>query len=114
MQGPEPPHKRRGDDRVRSVKGLPAPRTSVLFSGDLLVFGGLSVVTGVLPAVGAAALAGFLLVSAVTMHDFWALEGEDAQNEMTAFLKNVFGAGGALVFFALAGQAWPYALNVGL
>jgi len=95
-------------------KGLPAPRASVLFSGGLLVFGGLSMVAGVLPAVGAAALALFLVGSAVTMHDFWALEGEDAQNEMTAFLKNVFGAGGALVFFALAGAPWPYALNVGV
>lgn len=95
-------------------KGLPAPRASVLFSGGLLVFGGLSVVTGVLPAVGAAALAIFLLASAVTMHDFWTLEGEDAQNEMTAFLKNLFGAGGALVFFSLAGAPWPYAVNLGL
>ena len=95
-------------------KGLPAPRASVLFSGGLLVFGGFSVVAGVLPAVGAAALAIFLLASAVTMHDFWTLEGEDAQNEMTAFLKNLFGAGGALVFFALAGATWPYAVNLGL
>lgn len=95
-------------------KGLPAPRASVLFSGGLLVFGGLSIVAGVLPAVGAAALALFLVASAVTMHDFWNLEGEDAQNEMTAFLKNLFGAGGALVFFALAGATWPYAVNLGL
>ncbi|QLD87918.1 DoxX family protein [Natronomonas salina] len=95
-------------------KGLPAPRASVLFSGGLLAFGGLSVVAGVLPAVGAAALAVFLLASAVTMHDFWNLEGEDAQNEMTAFLKNLFGAGGALAFFALAGATWPYAVNLGL
>jgi putative oxidoreductase len=95
-------------------KGIPAPKASVLFSGGLLVFGGLSLIAGVLPTIGAPALAIFLLVSAVTMHDFWNMEGEDAQNEMTGFLKNVFGAGGALVFFALAGAAWPYALNVGL
>lgn len=95
-------------------KGLPAPRASVLFSGGLLVFGGFSVVAGVLPAIGAAALAIFLVASAVTMHDFWNLEGEDAQNEMTAFLKNLFGAGGALVFLALAGATWPYAVNLGL
>lgn len=95
-------------------KGLPAPKASVLLSGGLLVFGGLSVVAGVLPAIGAAALATFLVASAVAMHDFWNLEGEDAQNEMTAFLKNLFGAGGALVFFALAGATWPYAVNLGL
>lgn len=95
-------------------KGLPAPKASVAGSGAVLVLGGLSVVTGVLPLVGAALLAVFLVVSAVTMHDFWNLEGEEAQNEMTAFLKNFFGAGGALVFVALAGTTWPYALNVGI
>jgi uncharacterized membrane protein YphA (DoxX/SURF4 family) len=95
-------------------KGIPAPKLSVLGSGGLLVFGGLSVVAGVVPTLGAGALALFLVVSAVTMHDFWNAEGEDVQDEMTAFLKNLFGAGGALAFLALAGAAWPYALNVGV
>ena len=90
-------------------KGLPAPRLSVLGSGGLLVFGGFSIVTGVAATIGAGALALFLTVSAVTMHDFWNADGEDAQDEMTAFLKNLFGVGGAL-----AGTAWPHALNIGL
>lgn len=95
-------------------KGLPAPTLSVLASGGTLVFGGLSIVVGVLPALGAGALALFLLVSAVTMHDFCRMEGEKAQNEMTSFLKNVYGAAGALAFLAVSGVAWPYALNVGI
>lgn len=95
-------------------KGLPFPRASVLLSGGLLVFGGLSVVAGVVPAIGAGGLALFLLASAVTMHDFWNMDGEEAQNEMNGFLKNVFGAGGALAFLAVAGSTWPYALNIGL
>lgn len=48
------------------------------------------------------------------MYDFWNTEGEDEQNEMTSFLKNVFGGGGVTVFLALAGVAWPYAFDVGL
>jgi len=95
-------------------KGLPAPRASVLLSGGLLIFGGLSLIAGVFPAVGAGALAVFLVVSGVAIHDFWAAEGEDAQTELTQFLKNVYGAGGALVFLALAAVPWPYALNIGL
>jgi uncharacterized membrane protein YphA (DoxX/SURF4 family) len=95
-------------------KGLPAPTFSVLASGGLLVFGGLSVVTGVVPAIGAGALALFLFVSAVTMHDFWSMEGEEAQNEMTSFLKNLFGAAGALAFLAVAGTPWPYAVGLGI
>lgn len=95
-------------------KGLPAPKVAVLGSGALLLLGGLSVVTGVLASVGAAALAVFLVVSAIAMHDFWNMDGEEAQNEMTAFLKNLFGAGGALAFLALAGAQWPYAVTLGL
>ncbi|MHC3436760.1 DoxX family protein [Natrialbaceae archaeon A-gly3] len=95
-------------------KGLPAPRLSVLSSGVLLILGGFSLILGIVPAVGAAALAVFLLASAVTMHDFWAVDEEDTQDELTHFLKNVVGAGGALTFLALAGVQWPYALNLGL
>ncbi len=94
-------------------KGLPAPTLSVLGSGGLLVFGGLSLITGILPAIGAGGLAVFLFVSAVMMHDFWNMEGEDAQNELNSFLKNVYGAGAALVFLAVSNATWPYALNVG-
>ena len=95
-------------------KGVPAPEASVLLSGGLLVFGGLSVVTGVLPAVGAGALAVFLPLSAVTMHDFWDVEGEEAQTEMTQFLKNIGLTAGALAFLALSGVAWPFALDIGV
>ncbi|WP_350355507.1 DoxX family protein [Halorarius litoreus] len=96
-------------------KGLPAPRLSVVGSGGLLVFGGLGLVVGAFPVLAAGALAVFLLVSAVTMHDFWTVDDpEEQQNEMTAFLKNTFGAGAALGFLALGGVAWPYALGIGV
>lgn len=97
-----------------SFKGLPAPTAAVLFSGGLLVFGGLSVAAGVLPTVGAGGLTVFLLVSAVTMHDFWNADGEEAQTEMTQFLKNVCLSAGALLFLALSGASWPLAVDVGL
>lgn len=96
-------------------KGLPAPRFSVVASGALLVLGGLGVVVGAFPVVAAGGLAVFLLVSAVTMHDFWSIEDpEDKQSEMTSFLKNVYGAGAALALLAVGGTAWPYGLGIGL
>jgi uncharacterized membrane protein YphA (DoxX/SURF4 family) len=96
-------------------KGLPAPRLSVVGSGVLLVLGGLGIVAGAFPVLAAGALATFLVVSAVTMHDFWAQDDpEDQQNELTNFLKNVYGAGAALGFLALGGLQWPYALGIGL
>ena len=95
-------------------KGLPAPKLSVLASGAVLVLGGLGIVAGAFPLVSALAVAGFLVVSAVTMHDFWAVEAEEQQDEMTAFLKNVSMAGGALAIGALTAQSWAVGLGIGL
>ena len=96
-------------------KGLPAPQFSVIASGVVLVLGGLAIAAGAFPVVAAGALAFFLLVSAVTMHDFWSMDDpEEKQNEMTSFLKNVYGAGAALALLAVGGTAWPYAVGLGL
>ena len=96
-------------------KGLPAPQFSVIASGAVLVLGGLGVAAGAFPVVSAGALVVFLLVSAVTMHDFWSMDDpEEKQNEMTSFLKNVYGAGAALALLAAGGAAWPYAVGGGL
>ncbi|MDS0281748.1 DoxX family protein [Haloarcula onubensis] len=95
------------------AKGLPAPAASVYGSGGLLVFSGLLVVVGAYPVVAAGALAVFLLSSAVTMHDFWAVPEDQRQDEMTQFLKNVAMAGGAVALLAVAGTAWPYSLALG-
>jgi len=89
-------------------KGLPAPKLSVLASGAVLVLGGLAIVAGAYPAVAGLALAAFLLVSAVAMHDFWAVPEDQQQDEMTNFLKNVALAGGALAFVALSSSTWAY------
>lgn len=95
-------------------KGLPAPRLSVVASGAVLVLGGLGIIGGVFPLVSALAVAGFLVVSALMMHDFWAVDEDQQQDEMTAFLKNVVMAGGALAIGALAAQSWAFSLGIGL
>lgn len=95
-------------------KGLPAPTLSVVASGAVLALGGLGIVLGAFPLVSAIAVAGFLVISAVTMHDFWAVDEDQTQDEMTAFLKNVVMAGGALAIGALATQRWAFGLGIGL
>jgi uncharacterized membrane protein YphA (DoxX/SURF4 family) len=94
-------------------KGLPAPTFSVLASGALLVLGGLGVIVGVFPVVAAIALAAFLLVSAVVMHDFWAVPDDQRQDEVNSFLKNVSLAGGSLVVAAVASSGWTLSIGVG-
>ena len=97
------------------MKGVPAPRALVLLSGGTLVFGGLSIVLGAYPILGAGALATFFVVTTPKMHDFWTVEDPEArQNEMIHFLKNFALLGGSLVFLALASETWPYALGIGL
>ncbi|KZN26460.1 quinol oxidase [Haladaptatus sp. R4] len=95
-------------------KGLPAPKLSVVASGAVLVLGGLGIIVGVFPLVSALAVAGFLIVSALMMHDFWAVDEDQQQDEMTSFLKNVVMAGGALAIGALATQSWAVGLGIGL
>ena len=92
------------------AKGLPAPRFGVLFSGAVLVFGGLAIAAGALVAPAAAAIALFMLATMFAFHDFWAVPDEQKQDEMTQFLKNSVIFGGALVFFALSSVPWPYSV----
>lgn len=93
-------------------KGLPAPKAGVLLSGVLLILGGLGIIAGVLPAVSAVVIAGFLIISALIFHDFWAVSEEEQQTEMTQFLKNIALAGGALVIVAIGPQSWVYSLGI--
>jgi putative oxidoreductase len=95
-------------------KGLPAPKLSVIASGLVLVLGGLGIVVGILPVVSGIAVAGFLVVAALFMHDFWAVEEDEMQNEMIHFLKNIIITGGALAFAVLGTQSWPYSAGIGL
>jgi uncharacterized membrane protein YphA (DoxX/SURF4 family) len=93
-------------------KGLPAAGVGVTAYGTLLVLGGLGVVA--FPVLSAGALATFLLVAAVTMHDFRAVPADRQQTEMTNFLKNVGLAGGTIALLAPGGEGSTYALNVEL
>lgn len=94
-------------------KGVPAPKLSVLASGLMLVVGGLSIVLGLFPIVGAALLVLFHVVVTPKMHDFWNVEDpEQRQNEMTSFLKNAVMTGAALLIVAIGGANWPYSLTV--
>ena len=83
-------------------KGVPAARTAVIVSGVLLLLGGLSVLLGVWPDLGALLLVAFLLPTAVLMHAFWKEADPMArQGDMIHFMKDVGLAGAALMLFAL-------------
>ncbi|MEF8825661.1 MAG: APC family permease, partial [Halapricum sp.] len=81
-------------------KGVPLTTLSVVLSGLLLVGGGIGIAIGAFPVVSAGLIAVFFVVTTPTMHDFWRAEGEEHQQELTHFLKNVVLLGAALVFVA--------------
>jgi len=53
------------------------------------------------------ALVTFLLASAVTIHDFWAVPEDQAEDELTGFLKNV-----ALAVAAVGTSTWAYSVGL--
>ncbi|MEV6338844.1 DoxX family protein [Nocardia vinacea] len=83
------------------AKGLPLPALAVYGSGVCLLAGGLSVLLGVWPDLGSLVLAVFLVIAAVTMHNFWAQTQPQAkQNDRSHFNKNIELAGASLMLFA--------------
>ncbi|MFB6245117.1 MAG: DoxX family protein [Candidatus Nanohaloarchaea archaeon] len=91
---------------IRS-KGLPAPEALVYVSGGLLIAGGIGVVTGAAPVASWGALTLFLLVVTPVFHDFWNMEGDERQQNMINFLKNIALIGG-LLFFAAAVESGTF------
>ncbi|HEY2361567.1 MAG TPA: DoxX family protein, partial [Candidatus Angelobacter sp.] len=79
----------------------------VAATGTALVAGGSSMLLGIKPKFGAAALLGFLTGVSPIMHDFWNME-EPArrQQEMINFMKNIALAGATVALMGVE-EAWP-------
>jgi len=91
-------------------KGVPKPSLAVMASGIPLVIGGTSLLLGIKPRLGAAAIIGFLAGVSPIMHDFWRNEDpSERQSNMVNFMKNAALAGGAL---ALMGIEEPWEASV--
>ncbi len=85
-----------------SAKNVPMPDAAVTASGVALTLGGASLMLGVKPALGAAAVAGFLAGVSPVMHDFWKVQDpEKRQGEMINFAKNMALLGGALALMGV-------------
>jgi uncharacterized membrane protein YphA (DoxX/SURF4 family) len=78
----------------------------------VLILAGTSILLGVKPKYGAAALAGFLWGISPVMHDFWTVaDPHQRMNEMINFTKNLALAGGALALMGLE-EPWPASVPV--
>lgn len=98
-------------DYARS-KEVPAPDVAVAASGLMILAGGLSVLTGLQPKVGAGLISAFLLGVSPQMHAFW--KEEDAQQriqEMVNFTKNMALVGSSLLVAAHP-EPWPWHVDL--
>jgi putative oxidoreductase len=92
-------------------KGVPAADTAVIASGAMIAAGGLSLLTGTGPKIGAALIAGFLLGVSPQMHAFWKeTDPQQRMNEMINFTKNMALVGAALLAAAHP-EPWPYSVR---
>ena len=94
------------------MKKVPVPELAVTATGVALLVGGSSILLGIKPKIGTAAILGFLLSVSPLMHNFWKIQDPDQRmNELINFTKNMALAGGAL---ALMGVEEPWSASVPL
>src|SRR5919202_1856458 len=81
---------RDGMSQYAAAKGVPAAEKAVPLSGALLLAGGLSIIAGLKPKQGLAAVIAFLIPVSLQMHRFWdEQDPQRQQNEMIHFMKNM-------------------------
>jgi len=104
-------HFKRRDELAQyaASKSVPYPDMAVEASGLALLLGGASIILGLKPKFGAAAIAGFLTTVSPVMHDFWKQQDPQRTIEMVNFTKNMALLGGAV---ALMGVEEPWPLKV--
>ncbi len=101
---------REGLAQYTASKGIPQPDLAVQISGAMMAIGGASLMLGLKPKLGTAAIIGFLAGASPLMHDFWTQQDpQQRQNDLIHFSKNIALLGAAL---ALSGvpEPWPLSL----
>lgn len=83
-------------------KGVPMPEVMVLFSGLLIILGGLGVVLGVQIEIALALIILFLVPVTLKMHAFWSISDPQAKmGEMVNFMKNTALIGATLMLYSV-------------
>ncbi len=91
-------------------KGVPAPKLAVGGTGLMLLLGGLSILLGFQPYIGAILIVVFLVPTAFMIHNFWTVSDPMAKmGERVNFLKDIALAASALMFLAIP-TPWLFSL----
>ncbi|OLD15113.1 MAG: hypothetical protein AUJ01_12925 [Acidobacteria bacterium 13_1_40CM_3_65_5] len=93
------------------AKGVPAAEAAVPATGALLLAGGLSIMAGLKPKQGLAAIVGLLIPLTLQMHKFWEVQDpQQRKNEMINFSKNMALVGAALMMLQIP-EPWPVSVD---
>jgi len=94
------------------TKNVPLADAVVATTGVVLMAGGASILLGVKPKLGTAAIAGFLAGVSPVMHNFWSVEEPSQRmNEMINFSKNMALLGSALALMGID-EPWPVSVPI--
>ena len=95
--------------------GFPVPAIAGWPTGLWMAAGGLSLILGIWPDIGALMIAAFAIVAAAYFHRFWELDDPmQKQTQQQLFGRNVIILGACLVmfgFFTAAGDALRYTIT---
>jgi putative oxidoreductase len=82
-------------------KGIPAAQVLLVGAIAFEVAGGLSILLGYRPRIGAVLLLVFLVLATYYFHDFWKVEdAKERQDQMVHFLKNLAIMGAMVLIIA--------------
>jgi putative oxidoreductase len=70
-------------------EGVPLPHVMLVGAIVFLIAGSLSIIAGYKARIGALLLLVFLAAATYYFHDFWTFEGEQKQQQMIQFMKNL-------------------------
>ncbi len=84
------------------AKEVPFADTLVPVASGLLLGGGLGISFWRFPKLSAASIAAFFIGVTPTMHDFWAVDEDSRDEELTSFFQNLALLGAALAFLKQA------------
>jgi uncharacterized membrane protein YphA (DoxX/SURF4 family) len=97
---------------AKAVGHVPMPEAATIVTGVMLLVGGLSILVGFHPRIGAGILIAFLVPVAFVMHGFWRIQDPAARaGDAAHFWKDISLAGAALFILADPHWPWPWALG---
>jgi putative oxidoreductase len=93
-------------------KNVPMAEAVVVATGVTLIAGGTSILLGIKPKLGTAAIAGFLAGVSPVMHNFWNIQDpQQRMNEMINFSKNMALLGSAVALMGV-NEPWPASVPI--